>query len=92
MSDTPRVALFVTCLADLFRPSIGFAAVKLLETMDASMKKLDVHLASLRETLKSIDKTIPFLSLGTDDEEETPEGETPEPGAESGSEEVQSDG
>jgi L-lactate dehydrogenase complex protein LldE len=27
----PRVALFVTCLADLFRPSVGFAAVKLLE-------------------------------------------------------------
>ena len=27
----PRVGLFVTCLVDLFRPSIGFAAVKLLE-------------------------------------------------------------
>ncbi len=27
----PRVALFVTCLVDLFRPSVGFAAVKLLE-------------------------------------------------------------
>lgn len=27
----PRVGLFVTCLADLFRPSVGFAAVKLLE-------------------------------------------------------------
>jgi L-lactate dehydrogenase complex protein LldE len=26
-----RVALFVTCLVDFFRPSIGFAAVKLLE-------------------------------------------------------------
>ncbi len=26
-----RVALFVTCLVDLFRPSIGFAAVRLLE-------------------------------------------------------------
>lgn len=26
-----EVALFVTCLVDLFRPSIGFAAVKLLE-------------------------------------------------------------
>jgi L-lactate dehydrogenase complex protein LldE len=32
-SNSPprRVALFVTCLVDLFRPSIGFAAVKLLE-------------------------------------------------------------
>lgn len=27
----PRVALFVTCLVDLFRPSIGFAAIRLLE-------------------------------------------------------------
>jgi len=28
---SPRVALFVTCLADMFRPQIGFAAAKLLE-------------------------------------------------------------
>lgn len=28
----PRVALFVTCLVNLFRPSVGFAAVKLLES------------------------------------------------------------
>jgi L-lactate dehydrogenase complex protein LldE len=27
----PRVGLFVTCLVDLFRPSVGFAAVKLIE-------------------------------------------------------------
>ena len=32
MSPTrPRVALFVTCLVDLYRPSVGFAALKLLE-------------------------------------------------------------
>src|SRR5882762_4944209 len=32
MPETPvRVGLFVTCLVDLFRPAIGFAAVKLLE-------------------------------------------------------------
>ena len=30
-AESPRVALFVTCLVDLFRPSVGFAAVKLLE-------------------------------------------------------------
>ena len=30
-ADTPRVGLFVTCLVDLFRPSVGFATVKLLE-------------------------------------------------------------
>jgi L-lactate dehydrogenase complex protein LldE len=27
----PRIGLFVTCLVDLFRPTVGFAAVKLLE-------------------------------------------------------------
>ena len=27
----PKAGLFVTCLVDLFRPSVGFAAVKLLE-------------------------------------------------------------
>jgi L-lactate dehydrogenase complex protein LldE len=32
MNDTrPNVALFVTCLVDLFRPAVGFAAVRLLE-------------------------------------------------------------
>jgi L-lactate dehydrogenase complex protein LldE len=29
--ESPNVAMFVTCLADLFRPTVGFAAVKLLE-------------------------------------------------------------
>ena len=28
---TPRVALFVTCLVDLYRPTVGFAAIRLLE-------------------------------------------------------------
>ncbi|HET7716957.1 MAG TPA: (Fe-S)-binding protein [Bauldia sp.] len=34
MNDTarrPKVGLFVTCLVDLFRPTIGFAAAKLIE-------------------------------------------------------------
>lgn len=29
--NNPRIALFVTCLVDLMRPEIGFAAIKLLE-------------------------------------------------------------
>ena len=29
--QNPRVGLFVTCLVDLFRPTVGFAAVKLME-------------------------------------------------------------
>jgi len=31
MASRPRVALFVTCLVDLHRPSVGFAAISLLE-------------------------------------------------------------
>jgi L-lactate dehydrogenase complex protein LldE len=38
MPATPiRVGLFVTCLVDLFRPSVGFAAVKLLEDAGCSV-------------------------------------------------------
>ncbi len=33
----PNVALFVTCLVDLFRPSVGFAAIKLLEDAGCSV-------------------------------------------------------
>lgn len=29
--NKPKVGLFVTCLVDLFRPSVGFSAVKLIE-------------------------------------------------------------
>lgn len=32
-----RVALFVTCLVDLFRPSVGFASIKLLEAADCEV-------------------------------------------------------
>ncbi len=39
MSETaPRVGLFVTCLVDLFRPSVGFAAVKLLEASGCTVE------------------------------------------------------
>ncbi len=31
MTDRPHVALFVTCLVDLFRPAVAFAAITLLE-------------------------------------------------------------
>ncbi len=34
---SPRIGLFVTCLIDLFRPSVGFAAVKLLEQAGCSV-------------------------------------------------------
>ena len=32
MPEQPRVGLFVTCLVDLYRPNVGFAAVKLLQS------------------------------------------------------------
>jgi L-lactate dehydrogenase complex protein LldE len=31
LQTSPRVALFVTCLVDLHRPTVGFAAIRLLE-------------------------------------------------------------
>ncbi len=36
--EGPRVGLFVTCLVDLFRPSVGFAAVKLLEAAGCTVE------------------------------------------------------
>ena len=35
---SPSVGLFVTCLVDLFRPSVGFAAIKLLEEAGATVE------------------------------------------------------
>ncbi|MGD9802701.1 MAG: (Fe-S)-binding protein [Hyphomicrobiaceae bacterium] len=37
-AQSPRVALFVTCLVDLVRPSVGFAAVKLLEAAGCTVE------------------------------------------------------
>src|SRR5437588_10063838 len=34
----PRVGLLVTCLVDLIRPSIGFAAVKLIEAAGCTVE------------------------------------------------------
>lgn len=36
--EAPLVGLFVTCLVDLFRPAIGFAAIKLLEDAGARVE------------------------------------------------------
>src|SRR5881392_3794153 len=38
MPEPARVALLVTCLVDLFRPSVGFAAVALLEAAGCSVE------------------------------------------------------
>jgi L-lactate dehydrogenase complex protein LldE len=34
----PRIALFVTCLVDLHRPSVGFAAISLLESAGCTVE------------------------------------------------------
>jgi L-lactate dehydrogenase complex protein LldE len=36
--DKPRVALFVTCLVDLYRPAVGFAAVRLIEAAGCTVE------------------------------------------------------
>src|SRR5712691_72884 len=38
MGQGPHVGLFVTCLVDLFRPSVAFAAIKLLEDAGARVE------------------------------------------------------
>jgi L-lactate dehydrogenase complex protein LldE len=38
MNGSPRVGLFVTCLVDLVRPQVGFAAVKLLENAGCTVE------------------------------------------------------
>lgn len=38
MSEPSRVGLFVTCLVDLVRPNVGFAAVKLLEAAGCAVE------------------------------------------------------
>ncbi len=39
-----------------------------LDGIAESLKRLDDHLVSLRKTLRSIDSTIPFLSISDDEE------------------------
>src|SRR5256885_3717747 len=38
MPEPARVALLVTCLVDFFRPTVGFAAVKLLEAAGCTVE------------------------------------------------------
>ncbi len=51
-----RVGLFVTCLVDLFRPSIGFAAVKLLEDAGCRVEVPDAQTCCGQPAYNSGDK------------------------------------
>src|SRR5215471_13727010 len=42
-TNAPRVALLVTCLVDLYRPTVGFAAVKLLEAAGCAVEVPDTQ-------------------------------------------------
>jgi L-lactate dehydrogenase complex protein LldE len=56
MAEPKRVALFVTCLVDLFRPSIGFAAVKLLEQAGCAVSVPDAQTCCGQPAYNSGDK------------------------------------
>ena len=38
LNASPHVGLFVTCLVDLFRPSVAFAVIKLIEAGGARVE------------------------------------------------------
>lgn len=54
--QNPRVGLFVTCLADLFRPSVGFAAVKLLEDAGCRVEVPDAQVCCGQPAYNSGDR------------------------------------
>lgn len=55
-SRQPHVGLFVTCLADLFRPSVGFAAVKLLESAGCRVDAPEVQVCCGQPAYNSGDR------------------------------------
>ncbi len=52
----PRVGLFVTCLVDLFRPSVGFASVKLLEEAGCRLEVPDAQVCCGQPAYNSGDR------------------------------------
>jgi L-lactate dehydrogenase complex protein LldE len=52
----PRVGLFVTCLVDLFRPSVGFATVKLLEDAGCTVEVPEAQTCCGQPAFNSGDK------------------------------------
>jgi len=52
----PRVGLFVTCLVDLFRPTVGFAALKLVEDAGCRVAVPDVQVCCGQPAYNSGDR------------------------------------
>src|SRR5579863_4696867 len=57
MAEPVRVALLVTCLVDLFRPSVGFAAVALLEAAGCTVEVPRAQTCCGQPAYNSGDKT-----------------------------------
>jgi L-lactate dehydrogenase complex protein LldE len=71
--SAPRVALLVTCLVDLMRPSVGFAAVKLLERAGCGVEVPSqtccgqpAHNAGDRENARAIARAVIATMAGFD--------------------------
>jgi L-lactate dehydrogenase complex protein LldE len=63
---SPRVGLFVTCLVDLMRPSVGFAAVKLLEDAGCTVEVPEAQTCCGQPAFNSGDRrTAQDLALKT---------------------------
>jgi L-lactate dehydrogenase complex protein LldE len=61
----PRVGLFVTCLVDMMRPSVGFAAVRLLENAGCTVEVPQAQTCCGQPAYNSGDrKTAADLALG----------------------------
>ena len=61
----PRVGLFVTCLVDMMRPSVGFAAVRLLENAGCSVEVPEAQTCCGQPAYNTGDrKTAADLALG----------------------------
>ena len=62
----PRVGLFVTCLVDVFRPTVGFAAVKLLEAAGCTVEVPQAQTCCGQPAYNSGDKaTAKAIALNT---------------------------
>jgi L-lactate dehydrogenase complex protein LldE len=57
LQTRPRVALFVTCLVDLYRPSVGFAAIRLLEAAGCQVEVPEVQTCCGQPAYNTGDRT-----------------------------------
>ena len=63
-SRRPKVGLFVTCLVDLIRPTIGFAAAKLIEDSGCDVEVPPTQTCCGQPAYNSGDRGIRALSPG----------------------------